>query len=331
MTETASAAATEPADVWIIQDHVEEYRKKRGTPPTAAGNVITPSRWRQLDGVQRRAYEPVYREHNHDPLTHTRVNFDRIRRHEDGRLLLRYRGVERPLAEAQANHLRALGRVFGRISHRDLPYWSRYTDRDGTHWLAIDIRDEVDERNIHDLIGHALHAQELRKTAHRIPFTDAFNRSKPLTPAKCLYALWQVAEWQQRTRAELQARKAAIRTATTNAEIRVARAQRLDDWPEPPAEPSNDASLETLTVQPDAGEVTAVALTEGGTAYTVEVAASTKRVTVTATATHDGATVTVEGGSPATLTGAKTRIRIRVQAEDGTEQTYALTVRRAAA
>ena len=99
---------------------------------------------------------------------------------------------------------------------------------------------------------------------------------------------------------------------------------------------SNDATLSGLTIS--AGAL-APAFTSAGITYTASVGNSVSGVTVTPTANHSGATITVAGttvtsgsasGSQSLNVGSNT-ITIIVTAENGDTKTYTVTVTRAAA
>ena len=84
---------------------------------------------------------------------------------------------------------------------------------------------------------------------------------------------------------------------------------------------SSDATLQALTLS---GITLTPAFNPGTTAYTAEVEDILETTTVEAMATHPGATV--EGTGERTLTVGDNRIRVTVTAEDGTSQTYTVTV-----
>lgn len=103
--------------------------------------------------------------------------------------------------------------------------------------------------------------------------------------------------------------------------------------PPPPPPPSSDASLSALAVS--AGALTP-AFQSGMLNYDVTVAATDSSITVTPTTSHAGATVAVNGNavtsgaaSPAiALTTGDNTISVVVTAEDGTVNTYTLSIYR---
>ena len=85
--------------------------------------------------------------------------------------------------------------------------------------------------------------------------------------------------------------------------------------------PSNDATLKSLTV--DAGDLSP-AFSPGTLNYSLST--SVERITISATANHSAASVS--GAGTQSLNVGENRFEVKVTAEDGTEQTYILTVTR---
>ena len=89
---------------------------------------------------------------------------------------------------------------------------------------------------------------------------------------------------------------------------------------------SRDATLAGLSLS----GVDIKTFSGGVTSYQASVAHSVTATTVTATASHSGATVLIEPGSQVSLAEGANEIAVTVTAEDGTTRTYRVTVTRAA-
>ena len=87
---------------------------------------------------------------------------------------------------------------------------------------------------------------------------------------------------------------------------------------------SRDATLAGLSLSGiDIGT-----FSSGVTAYRARVPLAVETTEVTATASHSGATVTIEPGATVSLAEGANEIRVRVTAEDGSTTTYTVTVTR---